>query len=49
MTAPIKDLQTGLAHDLVKLEGSEISEEHLQMIEDTYEQVYLILNKANKE
>ena len=49
MTSPIKDLQTGLAYDLVKLEDSEISEEHLQMIEDTYEQVYLILNKANKE
>ena len=49
MEEPIKTLQTGLAQDLVKLEETDISEEHLQMIENTYEQVYRILNKASKE
>jgi len=46
---PIKNLQCNLAKDLVKLEASNISEQHLQMIQDTYEQVYLILNQARKE
>jgi hypothetical protein len=39
----IKQLQTELAKDLVKFEESELSEEHLEMIEETYQQVYLIL------
>jgi hypothetical protein len=49
MENPIKTLQTSLAQDLVKLEETNISEEHLQMIETTYEQVYRILDKASKE
>lgn len=45
----IENLQTGLAQDLVKLEELVITEEHLKMIEDTYEQVYIILDRALKE
>jgi hypothetical protein len=45
----IKNLQTGLAKDLVKLETGDIDEQHLQMIKDTYEQVYRILNQVHKE
>lgn len=49
MTTPIKILQTKLAQDLVLLEETDISDEHLQMIEQTYEQVYHILNTASEE
>jgi hypothetical protein len=49
MTNTIKTLQTELAQDLVKLEQSDISEENLAMIEDTYQQVYFLLNKIHKE
>jgi hypothetical protein len=49
MKDSIKTLQTGLAQDLVKLEETNISEEHLKLIENTYEQVYRILDKASKE
>lgn len=45
----IKQLQTELAKDLVKFEESQISEEHLEMIEDTYQQVYLTLSRAEKD
>jgi hypothetical protein len=40
----IKQLQTELAKDLVNFEQSELSEEQLEMIEEAYRQVYLILN-----
>ena len=46
---PIKNLQTALAQDLVKLEVSEINEDHLQMIVDVYTQVYDTLNLVSKE
>jgi hypothetical protein len=49
MEDSIRTLQCNLAKDLVELETSNISEQHLQMIEDTYEQVYHILNQAHKE
>jgi hypothetical protein len=49
MEDSIKNLQCNLAKDLIVLETSEISEQYLQMIEDTYEQVYQILNQAHKE
>jgi hypothetical protein len=49
MENSVKTLQTSLAQDLVKLEDSDISEKHLQMIENTYEQVYRILSKLDKE
>jgi|LakMenEpi03Aug12_release.lakeMendotaPanAssembly.Ray.scaffolds.fasta_scaffold4734015_2 hypothetical protein len=49
MEDSIKNLQCSLAKDLVELETSDISEHHLQMIEDTYEQVYRILNQAHRE
>jgi hypothetical protein len=39
----IKQLQTELAKDLVNFEQSELTEEQLEMIEETYQQVYLIL------
>ena len=45
----IENLQTGLAQDLVKMEELKITEEHLTMIEDTYEQVYIILDRVLKE
>jgi hypothetical protein len=40
----IKQLQTELAKDLVNFEQSELSKEQLEMIEESYQQVYLILN-----
>jgi hypothetical protein len=40
----IKQLQTELAKDLVNFEQSDLTEEQLEMIEETYQQVYLILN-----
>jgi hypothetical protein len=49
MENSVKTLQTNLAQDLVKLEDINISEEHLQMIESTYEQVYRMLGKLDKE
>jgi hypothetical protein len=45
----IKQLQTELAKDLVKFEESELSEEHLEMIEEAYQEVYLTLSKAGKD
>jgi hypothetical protein len=45
----IKQLQTELAKDLVKFEESELSEEHLEMIEEAYQEVYLILSKVGKD
>jgi hypothetical protein len=44
----VRQLQTELAKDLVVFEESDLSEEHLAMIEDTYQQIYLILNNARK-
>ena len=49
MTNSIRALQTKLAQDLVHFEESELAEEDLSMVEDTYEQVYLILAKLDKE
>jgi len=48
MKDSIKNLQTSLAQDLVKLEESNINEEHFEIIEDTYEKVYLLLNNARE-
>ena len=45
----INQLQTELAKDLVKFEESELSEEHLEMIEEAYQEVYLILSKVGKD
>jgi hypothetical protein len=45
----IKQLQTELAKDLVKFEESELSEEHLEMIEEAYQEVYLTLSKVRKD
>jgi hypothetical protein len=45
----IKQLQTELVKDLVKFEEYELSEEQLTIIEDTYEKVYIILSKAEKD
>jgi hypothetical protein len=45
----IKQLQTGLAKDLVTFEESDLSEEQLAIIEDTYQQVYLTLSRAEKD
>lgn len=45
----IRQLQTELAKDLVVFEDSNLSEEHLAMIEDTYQQIYLILNNVGKD
>ena len=43
----IKQLQTELAKDLVKFEESDLSEEQLDMIEKTYQQVYDILGEVD--
>lgn len=45
----IRQLQTELAKDLVVFEESNLSEEHLSMIEDIYQQVYLILNNVGND
>ena len=44
----ITQLQTELAKDLVKFEESDLSEEQLYMIENTYQQVYDILGEVGK-
>ena len=49
MEDSIQNLQYNLAKDLVEFETSDISEYRLQIIQDAYEQVYLILNQARKE
>jgi hypothetical protein len=45
----IKQLQTELAKDLIKFEDSELSEQHLEMIEEAYQEVYLTLIKAGND
>jgi hypothetical protein len=45
----IKQLQTELAKDLVQFEQSSLSKEQLEMIEDTYQQVYLILSTIERD
>lgn len=45
----IKQLQTELAKDLVQFEQSSLSKEQLIMIEDTYQQVYLILSTIERD
>jgi hypothetical protein len=45
MENSVKTLQTNLAQDLVKLENSDINEETLNKIEDTYQNVYDIISK----
>ena len=47
MENPIKKLQENLARDLVSLEDTDVvSEQQLDKITDTYEQVYDIISKA---
>ena len=45
----IKQLQTGLAKDLVTFEESDLSEEQLAIIENTYNEVYHILSTVEKD
>lgn len=43
MTNNLKELQTHLAKDLVEFENKEVTEEHADLIEETYSKVYNIL------
>ena len=43
MTNNLKELQTHLAKDLVEFENKEVAEEHTDLIEETYANVYSIL------
>lgn len=45
----IKQLQIELAKDLVTFEQSDLREEHLEIIEKTYQEVYHILHLVDKE
>ncbi len=49
MTSPIKNLQEELAKDLVKFEESNLTEEQLKLIEQTYYEIYLKLHKIDEE
>jgi sulfur relay (sulfurtransferase) DsrC/TusE family protein len=49
MSTPIKDLQTSLAKDLVKLEDLNVSEEHLEMIEHVYQTIYDSIINVDQE
>lgn len=48
MSSPINELQKSLATDLVKLENMDISERHLEMIEQVYQIIYNSTTKVDQ-
>lgn len=44
MSDNLKQLQTHLAKDLVEFENKEVTEEHSDLIEETYTKVYNMLS-----
>jgi hypothetical protein len=48
MLSPLQDLQFELTKDLIKFETSNLSEEQLDLIEQTYQEVYFKLQTLDR-
>lgn len=49
MPDTIKELQIGLIQDLVKFEQTDMTEYQLNKIEETYSNIYVVLQNLDKE